>query len=394
MTTTRDENGAHTVEAEWYRRVLGQYPTGVCVVTADAPRTGPCGMVVGSFTSVSLDPPLIAFYPAKSSTSWPKIQSAGSFCVNILGADQDDICRAFSVRGGNKFEKVSFRTAPRTGSPIIDGVVAWIDCDIDAVRDAGDHVLVMGRVCGLDMEAPRLPLLFFQGGYGRFLPLSLTASNESGSLTTPLRHVDLIRPVMEAAARNLRCRCLAGSRIGDEIIIVASDGHSRDAVDTTTLVGQRLPYLPPSGSVFAAWAPEPETRQWLRHAPQATWEQHLAALRLVRDRGYSLGLMSPAQRDFASTLDAMAQEPTASWDTTLFGLIPQLSYDPPDLTAQTLDRVRQVTAPVFDAEGRVALALTVFGFGSPRDGVTGLIEALGAAAAAATRRIGGRVPAP
>jgi flavin reductase (DIM6/NTAB) family NADH-FMN oxidoreductase RutF len=351
-------------------------------------------MVVGSFTSVSLDPPLIAFYPAKSSTSWPKIQSAGSFCVNILGADQDHICRAFSASGTNKFEKVSFHMAPHTGSPIIDGVVAWIDCGIDVVRDAGDHVLVMGRVLGLDMEAPRLPLLFFQGGYGRFLSLSLTAPNESGSLTTPLRHVDLIRPVMEAVARDLRCRCLAGSRIGDEVIVVASDGHSRDVVDTTTLVGQRLPFLPPSGSVFAAWAPESVTRQWLQHAPSATWEQHLAALRLVRERGCSLGLMSPAQRNFASALDAMAQEPTASWHTTMFGLMPQLSYDPPDLAPQTLDRVRQVTAPVFDAEGKVALALTAFGFGSPRGGVTRVMEVLQAAAATATRRIGGRSPAP
>jgi flavin reductase (DIM6/NTAB) family NADH-FMN oxidoreductase RutF len=392
MTTTSDGREDRIIESDWYRRVLGQYPTGVCVVAADAPNTGPCGMVVGSFTSVSLDPPLIAFYPAKSSTSWPKIASAGSFCVNILGADQDDICRVFSAKGGNKFESVPFRAAPQTGSPIIDRAVAWVDCDIEAVQDAGDHVLVLGRVRELGLEAPRLPLLFFQGGYGRFLPLSFTAPNDSGSLTTPLRHIDLIRPVMEGIARDLRCRCLAGTRVGDEVILVASDGYSRDAVDTTTLVGQRIPYLPPSGSVFAAWAPEAEARERLRYTPEPSWEEHLDALHLVRERGYSLGLMSPAQRDFASALDAMAQQPPGSWHPTLFGLLPQLSYDPPELTPQTLELVRQVTAPVFDADGQVALALTVFGFGEPRHGVPWLIETLLDATTAATRRIGGQKP--
>jgi flavin reductase (DIM6/NTAB) family NADH-FMN oxidoreductase RutF/DNA-binding IclR family transcriptional regulator len=392
MTTTSDENRARTIEPEWYRRVLGQYPTGVCVVTADAPAPGRSGMVIGSFTSVSLDPPLIAFYPAKTSTSWPKIAAARSFCVNILGADQEAVCRAFSGKAPDKFTGISHRPAPETGAPLIDGVVAWIDCDIETVQDAGDHLLVLGRVRALDMGAPRLPLLFFQGGYGRFLPLSLIAPNESGSLTTPLRYVDLVRPLMEGLSRDLRCRCLAGTRAGDEVVIVASAGHSRSTVDMTTLVGARLPYLPPSGSIFGAWGSEDETRRWLRPSPESSWQAHREALRLVRGRGYSLGLLSPAQRDFANALDALAQEPSDRWHQTLFDLMPQLSAEPEELTPQTLDLVRQVTAPVFDADGNVALALTVFGFGTPRHGVTWLIESLLDAAAAATRRIGGQEP--
>jgi flavin reductase (DIM6/NTAB) family NADH-FMN oxidoreductase RutF/DNA-binding IclR family transcriptional regulator len=392
MTADPNVSGTLTIEPDWYRRVLGQYPTGVCVITADAPGAGPSGMVVGSFTSVSIDPPLIAFYPAKSSTSWPKIEAAGSFCVNILGADQEDICRTFSAKAANKFEKVPYHRTPQTGSPIIDGVVAWIDCGIEMVQDAGDHVLVLGRIRELHLEEPRLPLLFFQGGYGRFSPLSLAASNASGSLTTPLRYVDLIRPLMEGITEQFNCRCLAGAHVEDEVIIVASAGHSQDSVDTTTLVGQRLPYLPPSGSIFAAWAPEEEQEQWLRYAAEPAWEQHRAALQLVRERGYSLGLLSPAQRKFASTLEAMAQSPSASWPTSLFGLLPQLSYDPPHLTSQTLDLVRQITAPVFDANGSAALALTIFGFGAPPDGSTPLIVTLLEVAAVATRRIGGQEP--
>jgi flavin reductase (DIM6/NTAB) family NADH-FMN oxidoreductase RutF len=398
MTITGGEPSARALEPDWYRRVLGQYPTGVCVIAADGPQAGPCGMVVGSFTSVSLDPPLIAFYPAKSSTSWPKIEAAGSFCVNILGAEQEDICRTFSAKSGDKFAGVSFHRAPQTGSPIIDGVVAWIDCDIEAVQDAGDHVLVLGRVRELDLHRPGLPLLFFQGGYGRFSPHSLAASDANGSLTTPLRYVDLIRPLMEDIAGDLGCRCVAGAQIGGDVIIVASAGQprdSRDDIDTTTLVGQRLPYLPPSGSIFAAWASEGEQERWLRHAAATAWEQHRSALRLVRQRGYSLGLLSQAQREFASVLEAMAaQRQSASWNTSLSALIPQLSYDPADLTPQTLTLVRQITAPVFDVENQVALALTIFGYGVPPEGTPRLIKALLDTASAATRRIGGQVGSP
>src|SRR3954469_1109241 len=89
-------------DQRWFRQVLGQYPTGVCVVTATLPDGSNAGFVVGSFTSVSLDPPLVAFFPDKGSTSWPKIRSAGSFCVNILGADHEDVCRRFASRAPDK----------------------------------------------------------------------------------------------------------------------------------------------------------------------------------------------------------------------------------------------------------------------------------------------------
>ena len=116
-----------SIDSGWFRTVLGQYPTGVCVVTAVHPEAGPAGMVIGSFTSVSLDPPMVAFFPDKSSTSWPKVERAGSFCVNILGADQESVCRRFAAKGGNKFSGQAYRPAG-TGSPILEGCVAWIDC--------------------------------------------------------------------------------------------------------------------------------------------------------------------------------------------------------------------------------------------------------------------------
>lgn len=152
-----------------FRRVLGHYPTGVCAITAMVDDT-PVGMVVGSFTSVSLEPPLVAFFPSRKSKSWPRIEKAGRFCVNVLAEHQQGACRAISAKGENKFENVDYRLS-ETGLPILSDVVAWIECSLEAVHDAGDHFIALGRVCALEVENPHKPLLFLKGGYGRFSSL-------------------------------------------------------------------------------------------------------------------------------------------------------------------------------------------------------------------------------
>lgn len=148
---------------EHFRRVLGHLPTGVVVVTA-TDGAEPVGMAVGTFTSVSLAPPLVAFLPAANSTSFPRIRAAGSFCANVLAADQEPVCRAFATRGGDKFADLGWRPAG-SGAPVLDGVVAWIDCDIAAVYPAGDHFIVIGAVRELDVSSGVPPLVFHRGGY-------------------------------------------------------------------------------------------------------------------------------------------------------------------------------------------------------------------------------------
>ncbi|MGW6357115.1 flavin reductase family protein [Streptomyces sp. NPDC055092] len=156
-----------------FRRVLGHFATGVTVVTAPPPHPGapPAGFACQSFSSLSLDPPLVAFMVARTSTTWPRIASAGVFCVNVLGADQGALCRSFAVSGADKFAGVEHDAAPVTGSPRIAGAPAWVDCTIHAVHTGGDHLIVVGRVEALgtgDGEAS--PLLFHQGAFGRFEP--------------------------------------------------------------------------------------------------------------------------------------------------------------------------------------------------------------------------------
>ncbi|WP_246259105.1 flavin reductase family protein [Streptomyces typhae] len=204
LRAVREDERAPVDGAE-FRRVLGHFATGVTVVTAPAgdpeptgnPGTagdlvpagnlgtrghpgppgaapGPAGFACQSFSSLSLDPPLISFMVARSSTTWPRIARAGVFCVNVLGAGQGPLCRAFAVSGAggaDKFAGVAYDVAPVTGSPRLAGVPAWIDCTVHAVHTGGDHLIVVGRVEALGAEAgAAAPLLFHRGAFGDFTP--------------------------------------------------------------------------------------------------------------------------------------------------------------------------------------------------------------------------------
>ncbi len=152
------------IDARHFRNVLGAWPTGVCVVTsvdADGQRHG---LVVGSFSSISLDPPLVGFFPDKRSSTWPKIAATGRFCVNVLGAGQLDLCERFASKADDKFAELAHGTTP-SGLPLLDDAIAWIDCTIDRVEDIGDHLLVIGAVEALDRREDGTPLLFFRGKY-------------------------------------------------------------------------------------------------------------------------------------------------------------------------------------------------------------------------------------
>jgi 3-hydroxy-9,10-secoandrosta-1,3,5(10)-triene-9,17-dione monooxygenase reductase component len=148
-----------------FRTVLGHFATGITVITA-VHDGQPVGLAANSFTSVSLDPPLILFCAAKSSSTWPSIRDAGHFCVNILADDQEEVSRVFATKGADRFAGIGYRTGT-TGAPLLHDVLAWLDCTIEAVHEAGDHLIVVGRVHELDVQREGRPLLFYRGGYGR-----------------------------------------------------------------------------------------------------------------------------------------------------------------------------------------------------------------------------------
>jgi flavin reductase (DIM6/NTAB) family NADH-FMN oxidoreductase RutF len=149
-----------------FREVLGHFATGITIVTA-LEEGLPVGFSCQSFAALSLDPPMVVLAPARTSTSWPRIRAAGSFCVNILGEDQEAVCRAFAVSGGDKFSGVGWRPG-LTGAPVIDGSLAVVECELGDIFDGGDHEIVTGLVVGLDVSDGG-PLLFYRGGFGRFV---------------------------------------------------------------------------------------------------------------------------------------------------------------------------------------------------------------------------------
>lgn len=152
--------------ARRFRDVLSRFASGVTVVTSTS-NGQPVGLTCQSFSSVSLEPPLVLFIPAKTSRAWPLIQRSGKFCVNFLATDQAELSNTMASRGIDKFEKVGWTPSPQTGSPMLAGALAQVDCTIHAVHEAGDHYVVIGRVLDLVVadDAHEDPLLFYRGEY-------------------------------------------------------------------------------------------------------------------------------------------------------------------------------------------------------------------------------------
>lgn len=148
------------------RDVLGHFVSGIVVVTAAGPA-GPLGFTCQSFASLSLDPPLVNFSPARTSTTWPRIRAHGLFCVNVLAADQEDVSGGFARSGASvdKFAGVRWVAGP-SGAPVLEGVSAWIDCALWAEYDGGDHTIAVGRVLDLGADPSRPALLYYRGRYG------------------------------------------------------------------------------------------------------------------------------------------------------------------------------------------------------------------------------------
>ena len=168
LRCVREDERAPVDQGE-FRRVLGNFASGVTVVTAPAAEgeDGPAGFACQSFSSLSLDPPLVAFMVGRTSTTWPRIARAGVFCVNVLSAGQGPLCRAFARSGTDKFAGVDHDAAPVSGAPRLTGTLAWIDCTIHAVHTGGDHLIVVGRVnaLGTGDGTDEQPLLFHKGRF-------------------------------------------------------------------------------------------------------------------------------------------------------------------------------------------------------------------------------------
>lgn len=351
MTSNTHAAATDTVKIEknpsdpgWFRQVMGRYPTGVVLVSATEDDGTPVGMIVGTFASVSLDPPLVSFMPARTSTSWPRIRSTGRFAINVLGASQEQVCRSFSGRNGTKFEDVPWTLSDK-GSPILDDAVAWMDCTLGEIFDAGDHEIVLGKVEQLDIASADLPLLFFQGGFGQFTPHSMATAGPG--LTHELALVDRARAEIESLAQRLGCDCLIGGRNNNEIVLLASAGHGHTQW-IPAIVGQRLPMAAPIGRTAMAWANAADVEQWVKAGSTISLTEAHDMLSTIRARGYSV------------STDGDNMDP----DVISVGKVDARRFMDPgseSLGASPTGEVHSIAAPILDAEGHALLIVSLYG---------------------------------
>ncbi len=149
------------------RRALGRFATGITVITCDS-ALGPLGITANSFASVSLDPPLVLWSPAKSSARFEAFTEARHYAIHVMAQDQVEDCLRFT-RSGDDWDGIAWERGPN-GVPVISHCLARFDCERQAVHEGGDHAIVVGRVLSVKRGTGGKPLLFADGSYGRFLP--------------------------------------------------------------------------------------------------------------------------------------------------------------------------------------------------------------------------------
>lgn len=376
-----------------FRRVMGTFPTGVVIVTAMDPSGEPLAMTVGSFVSVSLDPPLAGFLPTKTSSSWAAIQNSGAtkFGVNILGNHQEDVCRAVASRKTNKLEGFEW-VLSKNGSPILRDAISFLDCETYAVSDAGDHDWVMGRVLDLYTMNTNLPLLFYRGGYGSFQPGSMAVNTEISAEV--LHQLDFVRPHMESLANELVTQISVMALVENELINVAAAGRPRRR-KSSSRAGIHVPFMPPIGGVFAAFGgPEAEEKWFSNMAPDAddsVVSQFEKGLQNVRRRGYAYGIGHAE----GEAIELTAHDAFTSKDPEERSKL----VDAVNAAAPTFNMVdvqedqdyefHSATAPIFDRDGVCLFSMTVWGPDGKSSGadVKATIERLTRTAEAASQAL-------
>ena len=384
------------VEPGDYREVMGHYPTGVTVVTGMSPGGEPIGMVVGTFTAVSLDPPLVAFMPTTTSGTYALMRDSDAYCVNVLAHDQLDLCRLMAAPRPGKFDEVDW-TMSDHGAPVLTGAVAHIHCRAREAIPAGDHYIVLCEVQRMEVARPATPLLFFQGGYGGFSPKGMAAKGDADVIAA-VRLAEVVRPEVERAAATLRCEVSVLVQVNDHELTTAVSAFGGSA-EMQAQLGERVPLIPPLGEAYVAWSSDSHVAAWLaRVAPQSpeAIERYRARLATVRLRGYAVSRLCPesapryaelkgAMREYAAGELTPAREravrsaiaEAAQFFETVH-IVPEEDYD-----------IGAIVVPVLAADGTVALCLRAAQL--PRDvpgsRVAAWIATLQQAAAAAGRAL-------
>ncbi|MCK0517479.1 flavin reductase family protein [Williamsia sp. DF01-3] len=279
------------VDPHVFREVMGHYPTGVVVVTGRDSEGDILAMVVGTFNSVSLDPPLVSFMPMMTSRTFAKMRECSSLCINILGGEQEDIVLTIAQRWENKLDGIDWFPSP-SGDPVLSESIAWIDTTIWNTVEAGDHWIVLCRVNDMAVANPVSPLIFFQGGYGSFVSTSLMARMDHEILPA-IHAAHGARAEVEALANSIGCEVSVFTAVScDEMATVLS--ATGVGVDREEGLAHRVPMVPPIGDSYVFSRPIEEQERWvdkLREASAEIKDMHRMRLEFVREHGYLLSFL-------------------------------------------------------------------------------------------------------
>lgn len=353
------------IDPTHFRDVLGHYPTGVAVVTGTVDDR-PVGMVVGTFSSVSLDPPLVAFMPQVGSGTWARLSTATALCINVLAYDQLGLCRTLASRSDDKFDQVAW-TPSALGAPALDDAVAHVHCRTESVVEAGDHWIVLCAVEAMEVSRPVTPLLFFQGGYGGFSPGGMSARADA-DLIAAVRLADRARGQVEQLAGRLGCEAAALVAVSPDELTTAVSAYGGRASMVEPL-GQRIPLIPPIGEAYVAGNGAEVAERWLAKVspgePELV-ERYRTRLATVAERGYAISMVGPGARADYERLDEALRE-YASGELTpareravrsvLAGT--RHFFEDVELEADATYDVGAIVVPVRGPEGDVAMVLRI-----------------------------------
>lgn len=353
-----------TFDPQVFREVMGHYPTGVAVVTGRSAEGEILALVVGTFSSVSLDPPLVSFMPMKTSRTFQKLRQCESLCINILGGEQQAEMLAIAQRWENKLDGIEWYPSP-SGDPVLKNAIAWVDTTISDVVEAGDHWIVLCAVSDLQITNSVAPLLFFQGGYGSFVGTE-QVSRMGHEILPAIHSAHNVGEQLKDLAHSIGCEVSVFAAISDDELATVFSALSADATREGGLAS-RFPMVPPIGDSYMFDKPAELQERWmnkLRNVSDEVHERHRKRLDFIREHGYLLALLPEAgssayEQMIRATREYKKANPTPMEERSIREAIgtTRLDYDPRELEDGETYNVGSIVLPVRDPSGAYTMTL-------------------------------------